>query len=310
MDLATLGIKKEDQVKPEILCNALNKELAAITPPQVQLVAIRWTVKGNLVITGGPTATPHTLQLAAPHISTSLFNSLNPSFDSHLPQPRPNTKWSKICINGVPMGMLANGSPLPPDECHRALTASNPSYASLSIMPKPSWVHPPTSYKPGSVSSLSVAFEDPDGSKLKMLLAERYLYAFGNRASVRKWKYHQNNPKDKSKSTTSKHSNVGDSDDDEDVDQLLSNVPTSVTPHSFESTSSLPPWQQHIHRPQQPRPPSPFPPEALNPRLKARNDTWRTSACASASPQDHAHPHVPISPLVCQRQAHFPHSQC
>ena len=118
--------------------------------------------------------------------------------------------------------MLADGSPLPPNECHRVLTASNPTYAALTIMQKPSWVHPPTSYTPGSVSSLSVAFEDPDGSKLKVLLAEHYLYAFGNRASVHKWKYHQKNPKDKSKSTADKHPNTGDANDEEDVDQLLS----------------------------------------------------------------------------------------
>jgi len=37
----------------------------------------------------------------------------------------------------------------------------------------------------GAISSLSVAFEDPDGSKLKTLLAERYLYLFGNRAPSR-----------------------------------------------------------------------------------------------------------------------------
>jgi hypothetical protein len=37
-------------------------------------------------------------------------------------------------------------------------------------------VHPPASYAPGTISSLSMAFEDPDGSKLRMLLAGRYSY--------------------------------------------------------------------------------------------------------------------------------------
>ena len=210
MDLAKLGINTEDRVKPEVLCQTLNKDLAAITPPQVQLVATRWTAKGNLVITGGPAVTPHTLQLAAPHISTSLLHSFNLPTNSPLPQPRPNTKWSKITINGIPTGTTHDRSPLSPDECHMALAALNPSYASLSIIQKPSWVRPPSSYKPGSVSSLSVAFEDPDGSKLRVLLAECYLYALGNRASVLKWKYHQTNSKAKSKSNASKHSKAGD----------------------------------------------------------------------------------------------------
>jgi len=167
-----LGIGKEGWVKPEILCHALNKELTAVTPPQVQLVAIRWTAKGNLVITGGPATTPHTLQLAAPHISISLPHLLSLPTNSPSPQPRPNTKWSKILINGVPTGASNDRSPLTPDECHAALAASNPSYAALSITQKPSWVRPPSSYLPGAVSSLSVAFEDPDGSKLKVILAE------------------------------------------------------------------------------------------------------------------------------------------
>jgi len=172
VDLAQLGIGKEGQVKLEILCHALNKELAAVTPPQVQLVTIRWTAKGNLVITGGLATTPHMLQLAAPHISISLPHLLSLPTNSSPPQPRPNTKWSKILINGVPTGTSNERSPLTPDECHAALAASNPSYATLSIMQKPSWVRPPSSYLPGAVSSLSVEFEDPDGGKLKVILAE------------------------------------------------------------------------------------------------------------------------------------------
>ena len=165
------------------------------------------------------------------------MHSLNLPSHSPPPQPRPNIKWSKITINGVPTGTSADRSPLTPDECHAVLAASNPSYASLSIMQKPSWVHPPTSYKPGSASSLSVAFEDPDGSKLKMLLAERYMYALGNRATVLKWKYHLKNSKGNSKSNTGKHPNTGDSDDDEDVDQLLLTLVPETTP----TAASLPP---------------------------------------------------------------------
>jgi len=81
-----------------------------------------------------------------------------------------------------------------------------------------------------------VAFEDPDGSKLKVLLAKRYLYAYGNRASVQKWKYRQKNSKDNSKSTTGQHSKTGDSDSDSDVDQL----PTQTAP-PFETASAPPP---------------------------------------------------------------------
>jgi len=245
---------EEDQVKLEILCQNLNKDLAAVTPPQVQLLATRWTAKGNLVITGGPAATPHTLQLAAPHISASLSCSLHLSSDTPISQPRPNTKWSKITINSVPTGASQARSPYSPNECHVALAASNPTYASLSITQQPSWVCPPTSYKSGSISSLSVAFEDPDGRKLKVLLAKCYLYAHGNRATVLKWKYHQKNSKGKSKSTVSEHAITG-----KDVDHLLStSAPRSELSYK---TASAPPAQSSLptrKSTRTTRPPQPF----------------------------------------------------
>jgi hypothetical protein len=66
------------------------------------------------------------------------------------------------------------------------LAAINSSYASLTVTQKPSWVRPPSSYTTGSISSLTLAFKDPDSSKLKALLAEHYLYLYGNRVSIKK----------------------------------------------------------------------------------------------------------------------------
>ena len=89
-----------------------------------------------------------------------------------------------------------------------------------------SWVHPPSSYKQDAVSSLSVAFEDPDGTKSKALLAERHLYLFGTRATVKKWKYHQNN-KDNSKTSAAKHSQSSDSTDEQNIERSLQTQPPS-----------------------------------------------------------------------------------
>ena len=102
VDLAPFGINQKDQVKPVHLCSAINQGLRNISPPQVELAAIRWTAKGNLVVTGGPTSTPHTLQLAAPHISNIISTTLSLPSNHTLAQPWANVKWSKILINGVP----------------------------------------------------------------------------------------------------------------------------------------------------------------------------------------------------------------
>ena len=181
----------------------------------MQLAAVRWTASGNLVVTGGPAATPSSLQLAAPHIGAILSTKFKLTSPTSIPPPRANVKWSKIIINGVPTGASSNRKPYSPEECHAALSAINPSYATLSITQQPSWVHPPSSYTHGSASSLSVAFEDQSGEKLKAILAERYLYLFGNRATVKKWKYCRHNTTNKETSPTSisKHPQADDSSD-------------------------------------------------------------------------------------------------
>ena len=190
------------------------------------------------MVTGGPTSTPHTLQLAAHHISTALSKSLKLPSIVTIYQPQPNVKWSKLLINSVPTSASESRPPSSPEDCHQVLAATNPSYASLTVTWKPSWVCTPSSYKPGSISSLSVAFEDPDGSKLKAMLAERYLYIYGNRASVQKWKHHQKINKDKSDSNTTKHNQGNDPNGKEDTKatlspgaaQLLSQPPSVSTP--------------------------------------------------------------------------------
>ena len=228
LDLAKFGTDKGNRVKLEVLCLSLNEKLGQLSPPQVQLAAVRWTAKGNLIITGGPTSTPQSLQAAAPHISAILPSLLPHITSTHFPQPRANVKWSKILINGVPTGASKDRAPYTPDECHAVLSAINPSYSTLSIMQKPSWVRPPSSYEPDAVSSLSVAFEDPDGSKSKALLAERHLYAFGTRATVKKWKYCQTN-KETSKTSAAEHIQSGKSTDEQDVEIHLTSPPLPST---------------------------------------------------------------------------------
>jgi hypothetical protein len=92
VDLSHLNIAEKDQLWLEILCDAINRKLSAIVLPQVKLAAIRWTAKGNLVITSAPSATPHTLQIAMPHISTTISTSLQLLSDAITSQPQPNVK--------------------------------------------------------------------------------------------------------------------------------------------------------------------------------------------------------------------------
>ncbi|KAN0115821.1 hypothetical protein V8E52_006530, partial [Russula decolorans] len=156
----------------------------------VTLSAAKWTSKGNLVVTAHHTVTPVQFKDASPTI-TSLLREAYPDKFSQTPDnitARANVKWSKILINSIPTGVSETRGPWTPEECHRALTAHNPAYATLTITQKPSWARKPTSYKKGDCSSLIIAFEDPDGNLRRSLLSNKQLYLLGVRAKVTRWK--------------------------------------------------------------------------------------------------------------------------
>jgi hypothetical protein len=157
---------------------------------------------------------------------------------------RPNVKWSKISINGVPTGMSNQCTAYDPAECHEALTATNSSYAHFTVMQQPSWVRSPSSYSEHAISSLSVAFEDPDGSRLKAMLAEHYLYIFGTRATIKRWKHHPPICKGTAQNPAAQHTAGNDSaleDDKDEVATHLTQIPWAETNTSMHMhTTSIP----------------------------------------------------------------------
>jgi hypothetical protein len=170
------------------ICNTINNGLAnSLTHSQVHMSAARWTARGNLVITAGADTSQYQLNSALMHVASYAKKSLN--IPGTAPTPiRANSRWSCILLNRVPTGTTPNTEAHNPDQCHAALQDENPSYAALTITQQPSWVRDPTSYSDGSVSSLSFAFEDPDGSLAANLLSEKELYLFGATAAIKKWK--------------------------------------------------------------------------------------------------------------------------
>src|SRR5882757_7303446 len=79
--------------------------------------------------------------------STQSFQATHLSTPPPPPPPptQPNVQWSKLLINGVPTYASEDRGPLSPEECHEALHALNPSYATLLVTRKPSWVRTPSS---------------------------------------------------------------------------------------------------------------------------------------------------------------------
>ncbi len=137
-----------------------------------------------------PSVSQAQLTAATPTIITLVREAYSNAFSDTLDNisTQANVKWSKILINNVPTGVDTDHEPWSTVECHISLTTHNPSYATLKITQKPSWVKPPSSYTAGSSSSLVVAFKDLSCTICTSLLQQKQLLILGVRAKVTCWK--------------------------------------------------------------------------------------------------------------------------
>src|SRR6266446_803730 len=191
VDVASIPWPDNKRPTPADICATINTTLALSNATQTHVSAARWTSKGNLVIWGGNTTSANQLNSALPHFVEAIQSSISVLTSTPLhqaPTLRPNVKWSKLRFNAVPTGKTAFKGAYSPDEAHKALTAENPAYASLTVTQKLSWVCNPSSYSKGTISSLAVSFEDPDGTSTQALLRQWTLYAFGNIITIKRWK--------------------------------------------------------------------------------------------------------------------------
>ena len=162
---------------PQEIVTHLNAELTDAHHP-VTLSAAWWTAKNNLMVTAGPNTLAYQLTQASHFISDILS-----TFLSHDSSPLPitshdNVKWSRLLINGIPTRVSSSCRPYSPSECQQALMADNPAFQTLCLTQPPSWVRAPSTYGPGSISSLVVAFKDPSRDSLRLLLGGKTLFAF------------------------------------------------------------------------------------------------------------------------------------
>ncbi|KAI9510809.1 hypothetical protein F5148DRAFT_1330850 [Russula earlei] len=153
---------------PADICATINSALRSTNNNQVHVSAARWTQKGNLVIWGGPNTTAHNLMTSLPAISEALQASLSVNSISAPQEPppvRPNVKWSKLTINAAPTGKTNTREAYTPQECHQALLAENPTYATLTITQPP--------YGLGPHQLMPQACTPPSQSPLKTQMAQR-----------------------------------------------------------------------------------------------------------------------------------------
>ncbi|KZT09918.1 uncharacterized protein LAESUDRAFT_711788 [Laetiporus sulphureus 93-53] len=163
---------------PLVLVRQLCSRLAAVpTSATVHVLAIERTLTGNLVITF--TATTPRVDIAS-HL---------PTIQSALGVPEHNivsadVAWSKMTLGFVP----TCPSPTEPLFDEATLLASlrlNPSFTKLPLAYGPRWLRRPDDMADQAHSTVSLGFEDPDGSVMKGIL-KADLFLMGGRVRARR----------------------------------------------------------------------------------------------------------------------------
>ena len=164
------------------IVESLNEALA--TSPSfkhVLVVGVKWTARSNLVVRArapSPTVLVNALE-AVRHTLVDDHRVIN--------DITPSTRWSRVTVSHVYSGKELTTPAHSSSVLHEELAAHNPAYATLNIRQAPSWVRNPASFSDGQLSSITFAFDDPDGSLANKLIGAPFT-AFGNLSClVRPW---------------------------------------------------------------------------------------------------------------------------
>jgi len=167
-----------DRAIPKIISDNINRELASIpTAKGLQVIGSHWNSSGNCIL-----SFPH-------HTKLSLIQDHLPSIRKAMGLPAHQTishdaPWSKIILSGVFARTLRDEPVYSGETLYEALLR-NPAITRLNITQKPRWVRP-SEFIDGFKSSITFAFEDPDGSNLKSLLKTN-LFMFGAPVRAKRW---------------------------------------------------------------------------------------------------------------------------
>jgi hypothetical protein len=84
VDSGPLFVAEKNWPTPGELCQQLNEMLCMTTLTPITLSAVRWTAKGNLVVTAGPNMSAHALQASASFISEYLTEITLLTLDNYI----------------------------------------------------------------------------------------------------------------------------------------------------------------------------------------------------------------------------------
>lgn len=146
------------------------------------MVGVKWTTASNLVVRARASFSMVPIAVLEAVCGTII--------DDHrvIKDIIRNTRWSRVDVSHIYSGKEPNSAPHSVQTLREELAAQNPAYAALTIQQPSTWVQDPVSFTNGQLSSVTFAFDNPDGSIFWRLVGSS-LTAFGNpRCAVKPWK--------------------------------------------------------------------------------------------------------------------------
>ena len=161
-----------------ILSKKINRKLSSIpTAEGLQVIGTHWNPSGNLILTFPPSANPKLIAVNLPSIREAL--DLDP--DHTISR---DTRWSKVVLAGVLAREVPDGPVFSNEDLLDSLS-DMPIVSKLTVTQPPSWIRPSDQIQ-GLKSSVTFAFEDPDGSLIKEVLKTQF-FMFGAPVPTKRW---------------------------------------------------------------------------------------------------------------------------
>jgi hypothetical protein len=169
---------QDQRLLPKIICSRINNKLRLIPSAKgLSVLGSHWNASGNCILTFPPQTSAKLIEDHYPAIKSAMGLCDDQVISRDLP-------WSKVTLRAVYARDMPNSNVYTNEELLASLMA-NPVMNKVKITQPPRWVRRPEDID-GFKSSISFAFEDPDGQMIKLLLKTQ-LFMFGSPVRAKRW---------------------------------------------------------------------------------------------------------------------------
>jgi hypothetical protein len=169
---------QEQRLLPKIISSRINSKLSLIPSAKgLSILGSHWNASGNCVLTFPPQTSIKLIEDHFPAIKNAMGLNDNQVISR-------DTPWSKVTLRAVYARDTPSSSVYSNEDLLNALM-TNPIMSKIRITQAPRWVRRPEDID-GFKSSISFAFEDPDGQLIKLLLKTQ-LFMFGSPVRAKRW---------------------------------------------------------------------------------------------------------------------------